>query len=202
VTQLLRPFSCILCTAIGLDGERELAEEATEQQEGIMREFEEEAAQMTYMANLYALRAQSEQLSGSAQASSSDSVVDAEAQEALQKLLQEAEAVRRVTETVKTSAHDVDSILYQKLALDMANKRKRSAVLSKILAVDAVASKKDSSKTREGQDKDDSSSEQSDEGSGESSEDGSGSDSSDEDDAPPAKKYTPLNYMDWTARSI
>jgi hypothetical protein len=166
-----------------------------------MREFEEEAAQMTYMANLYALRAQSEQLSGSAQASSSGSALDAEAQEALQKLLQEAEAVRRVTETVKTSAHDVDSILYQKLALDMANKRKRSAVLSKILAVDAAVSKESSSKTGE-ESKDDSGSEQSDEGSGESSEDGSGSDSSDDEDAPPAKKYTPLNFMDWTARSI
>jgi hypothetical protein len=217
-----------------LEGDRERAEEEIEQQEGAAKEFEEQAAQMTYMANLIALRVQSGRIAAAKGSTGASNAVDgsdetdnldADAQEALQNLLKEADAVRQASAPENTVASDVDSILYKKLAQEMANKRKRSGIVSNILKPalkgtqsEAEAAGPASTTTKAGAEisqghvepnadgseggdnEEESGSENSDEGESSSSESGY---SSDDEAAPPKKaKYAPLNFLDWTARSI
>jgi hypothetical protein len=186
---------------------------------------------MTYMANLIALRVQSERIAAakastgaSSTAGGSDETdkLDGDAQEALQNLLKEADAVRQASAPENSVASDVDSILYKKLAQEMANKRKRSGIVSNILkpalrgkqsAEDAAAPASSATTIADtsnsprhqqhvepstggsegGNKEEDSGSENSDEGGSSSSESGY---SSDDEAAPPKKaKYTPLNFL-------
>lgn len=175
-----------------VDGEREQLEEASTAREESTREYEEEAAQMAYLANLIALRAQSEKLqksSNNADSEVSDKIVE-EGNEALHHLLKEVNEVRAATQSALSAALDVDNILYQKLAQNAAQKRKREAILSTILAKDSPnVSKNDSH-----------SDEQSDGGSNSEGEEDS-EDEADNKKAKSAPKYTPLNYMNWTSRT-
>lgn len=183
-----------------------------------MQQFEEEAAQMAHQAQLLALRVQSQQVASRAgreahttSSNNADDDLDAKGQEALENLLKEAEALRKATQLETSAAQDVEGILYQKLAQEMANKRKRSAILSSINSVGASARKgskdaesSDSDSSGEGEDSGGSS--DGSDGESESSSSGSGSGSDDEQQsaqqAAKRAKYTPLNFMDWTARTI
>lgn len=227
-----------------MEGESERVEEEIEQQEGAVREFEEEAAQVAYMANLIALRVQSEQIlaakaatagsnansyssSNSNRATTGESAsagtgLDAEAQQALAQLLREADEVRKAAAVESTVADDVDAILHKKLAQEMASKRKRSAIVGRVLnptagrsvpsgvvgcgatgsqrSTEQPGSAKEAGEAASGSEKD---------GDSESHRDGGSSSGSEgessEDESPPTgkkAKYTPLSYLDWTARSI
>ncbi len=181
-----------------VEGEREHLEEASAAREESTREYEEEAAQMAYLANLIALRAQSEKLkknsTGDDKSEVSEKIVE-EGNEALHHLLKEVNEVRAATQTSPSAALDVDNILYQKLAQSAAQKRKREAILSNILstsATDVSTKKSNNSESMETR------------GSGSNSNSDSGSEDEDETDskkAKPAPKYTPLNFMNWTSRT-
>lgn len=182
----------------GLEGERNLLEEASELQAEGNREYEEEARQMAYMANLIALRAQSERLTNHSGTEETNEVLD--------QLLKEVGPAVRAEESSTSAASAVDSILYQKLAQNMANKRKRSVILNEVVnttgtsnasTVNATARSDDEPSSGEGSDNSDSGSGS---GSESDSEDGNNNNSS----AKKAKtvKYSPLNYMDWMSRSV
>jgi hypothetical protein len=178
----------------GMEGEREQLEEASDLREESGREYEEEAAQMAYMANLIALRAQSEKISGQ-QSGSRDGMDDA-GSEALDHLLREVAEVRTISKAPTNAALEVDAILYQKLAQNAAQKRKRDAILSNILstadsAVGKIAQKPDSKSDSEDESE-----------SRDSSESESESDTGGVKKAKPTAKYTPLNFMNWTSRTL
>jgi len=100
-----------------VDGDREHLEEAATAREETTREYEEEAAQMAYMANLIALRAQSEKLSKATRSENEvSSEIIQEGNAALHHLLKEVNEVRAVVQPASSAALDVDNILYQKLA--------------------------------------------------------------------------------------
>jgi len=183
-----------------VEGEREHLEEASAAREESTREYEEEAAQMAYLANLIALRAQSEKLkkssTGDDKGGVSEKIVE-EGNEALHHLLKEVNEVRAATQTAPSAALDVDNILYQKLAQTAAQKRKREAILSNILSTSAtdVSTKKSNNYNHKEES-----------GSGSNSDNNSDSESEDEEETDskmtkPAPKYTPLNFMNWTSRT-
>lgn len=175
----------------GLEGEAAQLEEASEALEEGNREYEEEAMQMAYMANLIALRAQSERLASSNNSNSTPA--SEETNDVLDKLLKEVGQARTVPEASSSAASAVESILYQKLAKNAANKRKRDVILSEVV--------NGTNSTTKAADSEDSGSE-----SGGESDSDSDSDNKDgsEGGAKKAKavKYSPLNYMDWMSRSV
>lgn len=195
----------------GLEGERSQLEEASAAQEEGNREYEEEAMQMAYMANLIALRAQSERIVSNNSAGSVE-----ETEEVLGKLLKEVGQARDVSgENNNTAASAVGTILYQKLAQNMVNKRKRDAILSTVLnptsgnIVGKIGSNEGEGEGSEdgSDDEDDDKDEDDDEDDDEGSSEGSGSEDSKAGSkkaktAAAAAKYSPLNYMDWMSRSV
>lgn len=174
----------------GIEGESERLEEAADQRDESIREYEEEAAQMAYLANLIALRAQSEKLTKSSATSNAADTLQEEGSEALDHLLKEVAEVRAATTSTNSAALDVDAILSQKLAQSAAQKRKRDAILKNIQS-------KTISKEADTSDNEGSGGSNSDD----DSESGSESDSESNKKAKPVPKYTPLNFMNWTSRT-
>ena len=181
-----------------VEGEREHLEEASAAREESTREYEEEAAQMAYLANLIALRAQSEKLQKSSASNHksevSEKIVE-EGNEALHHLLKEVNEVRAVTHAAPSAALDVDNILYQKLAQSAAQKRKREAILSNILSTTAA---KVSTKNS---DDNDSNKQSTNDSSSESESEEESEEETDSKKAKPMPKYTPMNFMNWTSRT-
>lgn len=181
-----------------VEGEREHLEEASFAREESTREYEEEAAQMAYLANLIALRAQSEKLqksTGNEKNDVSNQIVE-EGNEALHHLLKEVNEVRALTQTTTNAALDVDNILYQKLAQSAAQKRKREAILSTILSTTTSSNTKDSAK-----DSNHKNGSVNESNGTNSDSDGSSEEETESKKAKPAPKYTPLNFMNWTSRT-